>query len=329
MSARGMILKSNVTHLCTTDDPADSLEWHKKIKADKSFNVQVLPAWRPEAAMKIADKGFATYVRRLAGAAEMDIGSYDDFKAAMIKRLEFFNQMGCRASDHSLDYAMYVPATAAEIEDIFASALAGEDITYEEDLKFKTAFLLFIGREYKRLGWVMQLHYGVKRDNNSKMFKSFGANAGCDCIDSYTPSAQLADLLNGLQEADALPKTILYSLNPIDNAAIGSVMGCFQHGPEAGYIQQGSAWWFNDNKTGITEQLTSLANQGLLGCFVGMLTDSRSFVSYTRHEYFRRILCNLIGNLVENGEYPYDESTLGKLVEDISYNNTKNYFHFA
>lgn len=270
-----------------------------------------------------------TYVRRLAGAAEMDIGSYDDFKAAMIKRLEFFNQMGCRASDHSLDYAMYVPATAAEIEDIFASALAGEDITYEEDLKFKTAFLLFIGREYKRLGWVMQLHYGVKRDNNSKMFKSFGANAGCDCIDSYTPSAQLADLLNGLQEADALPKTILYSLNPIDNAAIGSVMGCFQHGPEAGYIQQGSAWWFNDNKTGITEQLTSLANQGLLGCFVGMLTDSRSFVSYTRHEYFRRILCNLIGNLVENGEYPYDESTLGKLVEDISYNNTKNYFHFA
>ena len=234
MSARGMILKSNVTHLCTTDDPADSLEWHKKIKADKSFNVQVLPAWRPEAAMKIADKGFATYVRRLAGAAEMDIGSYDDFKAAMIKRLEFFNQMGCRASDHSLDYAMYVPATAAEIEDIFASALAGEDITYEEDLKFKTAFLLFIGREYKRLGWVMQLHYGVKRDNNSKMFKSFGANAGCDCIDSYTPSAQLADLLNGLQEADALPKTILYSLNPIDNAAIGSVMGCFQHGPEAG-----------------------------------------------------------------------------------------------
>lgn len=271
MSARGMILKSNVTHLCTTDDPADSLEWHKKIKADKSFNVQVLPAWRPEAAMKIADKGFATYVRRLAG----------------------------------------------------------EDITYEEDLKFKTAFLLFIGREYKRLGWVMQLHYGVKRDNNSKMFKSFGANAGCDCIDSYTPSAQLADLLNGLQEADALPKTILYSLNPIDNAAIGSVMGCFQHGPEAGYIQQGSAWWFNDNKTGITEQLTSLANQGLLGCFVGMLTDSRSFVSYTRHEYFRRILCNLIGNLVENGEYPYDESTLGKLVEDISYNNTKNYFHFA
>ena len=240
-----------------------------------------------------------------------------------------FRSMGCRASDHSLDYAMYVPATAAEIEDIFASALAGEDITYEEDLKFKTAFLLFIGREYKRLGWVMQLHYGVKRDNNSKMFKSFGANAGCDCIDSYTPSAQLADLLNGLQEADALPKTILYSLNPIDNAAIGSVMGCFQHGPEAGYIQQGSAWWFNDNKTGITEQLTSLANQGLLGCFVGMLTDSRSFVSYTRHEYFRRILCNLIGNLVENGEYPYDESTLGKLVEDISYNNTKNYFHFA
>lgn len=329
MSARGIILKSGVTHLCTTDDPADSLEWHKVILEDKSFPVQVLPAWRPDAAMKIADKGYADYIMKLSKAADMDIECYDDFKKALIKRLEFFDTMGCRASDHSLDYAMYAPATESEIEDIFAAALIGDDITYEEELKFKTAFLLFMGKEYKRLGWVMQLHYGVKRDNNGELFRTFGVNAGCDCINSYTPSAQLAELLNGLQEEAALPKTILYSLNPVDNTAIGSVMGCFQKGPEAGYIQQGSAWWFNDNKSGITEQLLSLANQGLLGNFVGMLTDSRSFVSYTRHEYFRRILCNLIGNLVENGEYPYDEQILGKIVEDISYNNTKKFFRFS
>ena len=328
MSVRGMIRKSNVTHLCTTDDPADSLEWHKVIREDNSFTVQVLPAWRPEAAMKIADKGFAAYMKKLGKAAGMTIGSYADLKMAMSRRLEFFNSMGCLASDHSLDYAMYVPATDAEIEDIFASALAGEEISYEKDLKFKTAFLLFLGKEYKKLGWVMQLHYGVKRDNNSRMFRSFGANAGCDCIDSYTPSAQLADLLNGLQEADALPKTILYSLNPVDNTAIGSVMGCFQQGPEAGYIQQGSAWWFNDNRQGMIDQMTSLANQGLLGNFVGMLTDSRSFTSYTRHEYFRRILCDLIGSWVENGEYPWEEATVGKLVQDICYNNVKKYFLF-
>ena len=328
MSARGMIKKAGVTHLCTTDDPADSLKWHQMIKDDQTFEVQVLPAWRPEAAMKIADRDFSAYMQKLSEVSGVEIKSFAALKEALLKRLAFFDAMGCRASDHSLDYAMYVPATDEEIETIFTRALQGQTVSYEEDLKYKTAFLLFMGKQYKRLGWVMQLHYGVKRDNNTKLFRSYGVNAGADCIDSYTPSAQLADLLDGLQEADALPKTILYSLNPIDNVAIGSVMGCFQNGTAPGYIQQGSAWWFNDNKTGITEQLTSLSNQGLLGNFVGMLTDSRSFVSYTRHEYFRRILCNLIGNLVENGEYPADEKTLGKMVQDISYNNTKNYFGF-
>lgn len=329
MSARQLITESHVTHLCTTDDPADSLEWHKKLREDASFTTQVLPAWRPENAMKISWSGFADYLKRLEKVAGMPIESFSDMKKVMRKRLAFFAEMGCVASDHSLDYAMYAPATEGEIETIFAKALHKEPVTYEEDLKYKTAFLLFIGKEYRKLGWVMQLHYGVKRDNSTKLFESYGANAGADCIDSYTPSAQLANLLDALQEADALPKTVLYSLNPVDNAAIGSVIGCFQNEECRGKIQQGSAWWFNDNKQGMIDQMTSLANLGVLGNFIGMLTDSRSFISYPRHEYFRRILCNLIGEWVENGEYPYDEERLGQLVQDISYNNVKEYFSFS
>lgn len=328
MSARNLIVQSKVTHLCTTDDPADTLEWHKIIQDDQSFPVQVLPAWRPEAAMKIGSPDFVNYMKRLGNAAGVEIDSFQTLKEALKKRLAFFEEMGCRASDHSLDYAMYVPASEEEVEQIFAKALNGEAISYEDGLKYKTAFLLFIGKEYKRLGWAMQLHYGVKRDNNQKLYRSFGPDAGVDCIDNHTPSAQLADLLNALDEEDALPKTILYSLNPIDNAAIGSIIGCFQNSECRAKIQQGSAWWFNDNKQGMIDQMTSLANLGVLGNFIGMLTDSRSFISYPRHEYFRRILCNLIGGWVENGEYPDDEKRLGALVQDICYNNTKKYFEF-
>ena len=328
ISARSLIRQSNVTLLCTTDDPADDLEWHKQIAEDKTFDVQVLPAWRPEAAMKIAAPGFAGYIERLGRAADMEITTFGELKTALTKRMEFFNGMRCRISDHSLDYAMYVPASEAEIEDIFARALAGEEVSYEEELKYKTAFLLYAGKEYVRLGWAMQLHYGVKRDNNKKIYRCLGADAGIDCINNHTPSAQLADLLDALNEADALPRTILYSLNPTDNAVIGTVIGCFQDEGCAGKIQQGSAWWFNDNKQGIIDQMTSLANLGLLGNFIGMLTDSRSFLSYTRHEYFRRILCELIGGWVENGEYPNDEKALAKLVKDISYRNAVRYFGF-
>lgn len=328
MSARNLIIQSKVTHLCTTDDPADTLEWHKIIRDDQSFPVQVLPAWRPEAAMKIGSPDFVNYMKRLGNAAGVEINSFRTLKEALKLRLAFFEEMGCRASDHSLDYAMYVPASEEEVEQIFAKAFNGEAISYEDGLKYKTAFLLFIGKEYKRLGWAMQLHYGVKRDNNQKLYRSFGPDAGVDCIDNHTPSAQLADLLNALDCEDALPKTILYSLNPIDNAAIGSIIGCFQNSECRAKIQQGSAWWFNDNKQGMIDQMTSLANLGVLGNFVGMLTDSRSFISYPRHEYFRRILCNLIGGWVENGEYPDDEKRLGALVQDICYNNTKKYFEF-
>lgn len=328
MSARNLIIQSKVTHLCTTDDPADTLEWHKIIRDDQSFPVQVLPAWRPEAAMKIGSLDFVNYMKRLGNAAGVEINSFRTLKEALKLRLAFFEEMGCRASDHSLDYAMYVPASEEEVEQIFAKALNGEAISYEDGLKYKTAFLLFIGKEYKRLSWAMQLHYGVKRDNNQKLYRSFGPDAGVDCIDNHTPSAQLADLLNALDCEDALPKTILYSLNPIDNAAIGSIIGCFQNSECRAKIQQGSAWWFNDNKQGMIDQMTSLANLGVLGNFIGMLTDSRSFISYPRHEYFRRILCNLIGGWVENGEYPDDEKRLGALVQDICYNNTKKYFEF-
>ena len=328
MSVRNLIRQSGVTLLCTTDDPADSLEWHKVIAEDDSFEVQVLPAWRPDKAMNIEKPDYADYLKKLGTAAETEIHTFADLKAALKKRMAFFDSMGCRASDHALEYVMYAPASDEEVETIFAKRLGGEMLTKAEELKFKTAFMLFVGKEYARLGWAMQLHYGCKRDNNVFRYEQLGPDTGYDCIDNYAPSGQMADFLNALNASDELPKTIIYSLNPNDNAAIGTILGCFQDSGAIGKIQQGSAWWFNDHKTGMIEQMTSLANLGLLGNFIGMLTDSRSFLSYTRHEYFRRILCELIGGWVENGEYPADMKVLGKMVEDISYNNAVRYFGF-
>ena len=221
---------------------------------------------------------------------------------------------------------MYCPASDEEVEAIFAKRLAGEMVSREEELKYKTAFMLFVGRKYHELDWAMQLHYGCKRDNNGLMFEKLGPDTGYDCINNYAPSAQTADFLNALISTDELPRTILYSLNPVDNAAIGTILGCFQDSTAAAKIQQGSAWWFNDHKKGMEEQLISLANLGNLSGFVGMLTDSRSFLSYTRHEYFRRILCNLIGNWVENGEFPADMDVLEEIVKGIAFNNAKAYF---
>ena len=328
MSARNIILKSNVTTVCTTDDPVDSLEWHRAIKADESFKVQVLPAWRPDKAMYIEKPDYLDYLKKLSDVSGITVNSFGTLKEALINRMEFFNENGCSVSDHGLPYVMYSPASEAEIESFFSKRLNGEVLTTEEEFKFKTAFMVFVGKEYHRLGWVMQLHYGVKRDNDVRRFKQLGPDTGFDCINSSAPAAELADFLNALNLTDELPKTIVYSLNPIDNAAIGTIIGCFQDSSAIGKIQQGSAWWFNDHKTGMTEQMTSLANLGLLANFVGMLTDSRSFISYTRHEYFRRILCNLIGGWVENGEYPADFEMLGRMVQDISYYNCKRYFNF-
>ena len=326
--ARNLIRKSNVTLLCTTDDPADSLEWHRKLAEDKSFEVKVLPAWRPDKALSIGKEDYKEYLLKLEEAAGMKIGSFTQLMEALDKRMDYFASMGCKVSDHGLPYVMYAPSCIEDAERIFRGRLEGSMPSPAEEAQFMTACMLELGRKYHKKNWVMQLHYGVKRDNNKRLFRAVGADAGVDCIDNYTPSAQLADFLNALDETAQLPKTIVYSLNPIDNAAIGSVIGCFQGDGCIGKVQQGSAWWFNDHKNGMEEQLKNLAASGLLSSFIGMLTDSRSFLSYVRHEYFRRILCNLIGGFVERGEYPDDEEVLGGMIERICYHNAMAYFGF-
>lgn len=328
MRVRSLIEKSGVTLLCTTDDPVDDLHWHKMLKDDPDFQIQVLPAWRPDKAMNIDKPDFAEYIKKLADAAEMPVTTFAQLKMALQKRMDFFAASGCSVSDHGIDYVMYAPASEEEIEKILEKRLSGENLDTLEIEQYKTACLLFLGREYKKRQWVMQLHYGCKRDNNQKMYRKLGPDTGYDCISNYTPAKQLTEFLNAVEEQEGLPKTILYSLNPIDDALIDSVIGCFQNSDAVGKIQHGSAWWFNDNKSGMEKQMSSLANLGMLANFVGMLTDSRSFLSYPRHEYFRRILCNLLGEWVENGEYPADMKCLGSIVKDISYNNAVRYFGF-
>ncbi|MGN0305598.1 MAG: glucuronate isomerase [Lachnospiraceae bacterium] len=325
-SARGIIERSKVQLLCTTDDPADTLEWHERLKEEESFKVQVLPTWRPDRALSLEKTDYLDYLQKLEKASGEKIASYNDLLEALRIRMDFFAEMGCRISDHGLAYVYYAPAAGQQIEEIFAKRLTGELPSKEEEAQFKTAFLIAMGKEYCRRGWAMQLHFGVKRDNSRRVFSKLGADAGIDCISNYTPSDQLASFLDSLDITRELPKTILYSLNPVDNAAIETVIGCFQTSCTPGKIQQGSAWWFNDHKVGMQEQMTSLANLGVLGNFIGMLTDSRSFVSYTRHEYFRRILCDLMGGWVEKGEYPADEKSLERIIKGICYNNAVRYF---
>jgi glucuronate isomerase len=329
LSARGIISNSNVTVLCTTDDPADTLEHHIQIAKDNSFETKVLPALRPDEAVNIEKPGFIAYLDKLSKASNIHINSFASLCEALKNRMEFFDSVGCKTSDHGLDFVMYYPASIQEIEGIMTRRLNGADLSNEDVLRFKTELLLFLGRENHRLNWVMQLHYGVKRDNNKRKFASLGPNTGYDCIDdSRNSSAQLADFLNALDTDNQLPKTILYSLNPIDNAAIDTVMGCFQDDSAIGKIQHGSAWWFNDNELGMRDHLATLSSISLVSNFVGMLTDSRSFLSYTRHEYFRRILCDIFGELVETGRFPKDLKILKKVVQDISYNNSINFFEF-
>ncbi len=328
MSVRNLIRKSNVTLICTTDDPVDDLRWHQVIKEDASFEVKVLPAWRPDKAMNIEKPEYPDYLEKLSNVSGIKIQSFENLCKALTIRMDFFASMGCSVSDHALEYVMYAPASAEELETIFSNRLAGNIPSKDKELKFKTAFMLYVGKEYAKRNWVMQLHYGCKRDNNDLMYRALGPDTGYDCINNYAPSAQMADFLNALNKDGNLPKTILYSLNPNDNEAIGTILGCFQNSDAVGKIQQGSAWWFNDHKIGMQNQMLSLANLGNLSGFVGMLTDSRSFLSYTRHEYFRRILCNLLGDFVENGEFPNDEEVLKEIVKGISYNNAVNYFAF-
>ena len=327
MTVRGLIKQSGVTLICTTDDPVDTLEWHQKIAADDTFDVQVLPAWRPDKAMNVEKPTFAPYIAQLSQVSGIAVTDLASLKDALKNRMEYFAANGCSVSDHALEYVMYAPASDEEVDAILKRGLKGEAISKEDELKYKTAFMLFVARQYAKMNWVMQIHYGCKRDNNAYMFEKLGADTGYDCINNYAPSAQMADFLNELSATGDIPKTILYSLNPNDNASIASIIGCFQ-GDVPGKIQQGSAWWFNDHKLGMIEQMSELANLGCLGSFVGMLTDSRGFLSYTRHEYFRRILCELFGSWVENGEYPADMKALESMVRGISYNNAVKYFGF-
>lgn len=328
MSARNLIANSGVTLVCTTDDPADSLEWHQQLAQDSSFPVKVLPAWRPDAAMGLERPEYLDYLQRLGQAAGVEIRTYGDLKKALLSRMAFFDKMGCRASDHALTVAVCQPASEEELERVFQKRLEGEPLTQEELAAFQTGFLRFVAGEYKRLGWVMQLHYGCRRNNNTRMFHKLGRDTGYDAVLQGTPSLEVAAFLDLLASQDALPRMVLYSLNPNDDEGLHSVIGCFQDGTPLGRIQQGSAWWFNDHKAGMVKQLTAFANGGLLGNFIGMLTDSRSFLSYPRHEYFRRILCELLGAWVENGEYPADWKALEKMVRGVCYNNAVEFFGF-
>ena len=328
MSARNLIANSGVTLVCTTDDPADSLEWHQQLAQDSSFPLKVLPAWRPDAAMGLERPEYLDYLQRLGQAAGVKIRTYADLKEALLSRMAFFDKMGCRASDHALTVAVCQPASEEELERVFQKRLEGEPLTQEELAAFQTGFLRFVAGEYKRLGWVMQLHYGCRRNNNTRMFHKLGRDTGYDAVLQGTPSLEVAAFLDLLASQDALPRMVLYSLNPNDDEGLNSVIGCFQDGTPLGRIQQGSAWWFNDHKAGMVKQLTAFANGGLLGNFIGMLTDSRSFLSYPRHEYFRRILCELLGAWVENGEYPADWKALEKMVRGVCYNNAVEFFGF-
>lgn len=328
VSARSLILQSNVKLICTADDPVDSLEWHRMLAKDDTFDVKVKPSWRPNKAMNIEKENYRDYLEQLSEISGTEIYSFATLKEALLTRMDFFDSMGCTVSDHALEYIMYDPATEDEIEDIFTKRFSVKPLTDRDISKFKTAFMLFMAEEYSKRDWVMQIHYGAKRDNNTTMLERLGPDTGYDCINNHAPSYQMADFLNALDVKEALPKTIIYSLNPNDNAAIASILGCFQDSGAISKLQQGSAWWFNDHKQGILEQLSSLASLGNLSGFVGMLTDSRSFLSYTRHEYFRRILCDLLGGIVENGEFPDDMDTLKEIVQDISYYNAVRYFGF-
>ncbi len=327
MSVRGLIRQSAVEFIGTTDDPTDNLEWHSRLAADDTFKTVVAPSFRPDKALNIDKFGWQEYIGKLSSVSGVKIYDMASLKKALSKRMAFFASMGCKVSDHGLDHMIFSEASRKDNDTVMHRALNGGTVSTAEAEAFKTELLMFCAGEYKRMGWVMQLHYNCLRNPNTAMFQKLGPDTGFDCIGPQNGSEKLAKLLDKLYAADALPKTILYSLDGTDNAFLDSIIGSFQGTEIAGKLQHGSAWWFNDHLQGMREQLISLANLSLLGNFVGMLTDSRSFLSYTRHEYFRRILCSLIGEWVENGEYPADMEQLGELITDICHDNAARYFN--
>ena len=323
---RELIEKSNVAFVCTTDDAADTLEYHKLLAEDKSFKCKVLPAFRPDKALGIELDGYNDWVKALENVYGKAVPSFTELKTALLSRIEFFAEMGCRASDHAFTYVPYKRADEDELNVIFSKRLSGECLSTEEIDKYKTELMLFLANEYAKLGWGMEIHIGAMRNNNGVMFKKLGPDTGYDSVADYEIAVNLSRLLDAMNTEYRLPKTVLFTLNPKDNYVLGTMLGNFQSDEAESKIQFGSAWWFNDNYDGMRTQMQTLMNLGVISKFVGMITDSRSFLSYPRHEYFRRILCELLGDLVEECKYPNDIEFLSKVVQDISFNNAVKYF---
>ncbi len=325
---QSLIMRSNVKVVCTTDDPIDSLEYHKKLKNVEGFDCKVLPSFRPDKALNAHLDGFADYIKELGKAAGIEIKSYKDVIEALMIRADYFDAVGCKVSDQAFDYPPYAIADDSEIDAIFESAMRGEKISLADCDKYRTPVLLALGRKYHELGWAMEIHIGAMRNNNTLMFQKIGADTGFDSVGDAEIAQPLSRFLDALNKEDMLPKTILFNLNDKDNTVLGTMLGNFQSADAESKIQFGPAWWFLDTMDGMINQMKTLGNLGVLGKFVGMETDSRSFTSYGRHEYFRRIMCALIGRWVEDGWYAYDEDILKEIIQGISYNNAIKYFDF-
>ena len=328
-TARGMMRRYNVETVCTTDDPIDTLEWHKKTR-ESGFEIKMIPAWRPDKAMAVENpQNFRTYIEKLSEVSGVAISKFQDVVDALQNRHDFFAENGCKLSDHGIEEYYAEDYTNAEIEAIFNKVYGGTELTHEEVLKFKSAMMVIFAEMDHESGWAQQFHYGAIRDNNTKMFNLLGPDTGFDSIGQFNTAKAMSKFLNRLATNDKLTKTIIYNLNPADNEVVATMLGNFQDGTCPGKIQWGSGWWFLDQKDGMEKQMNALSLLGLLSRFVGMLTDSRSFLSYPRHEYFRRVLCNLVGRDIENGEIPASEmDRVKQMIEDISYYNAKNYFNF-
>ena len=325
---QSLIAKSNVKIVCTTDDPIDSLEYHKKLSEVDGFDCKVLASFRPDKALNIHLDGFADYIRSLGEVAGVDIKSYKDVITVLLKRCDYFNEVGCRVSDQAFEYIPFDIAPDDEIDAVFQRAMNAEKVTQSDGDKYRTALMLALGKKYHELGWAMEIHIGVIRNNSSRMFDLIGADTGFDSVGDREIATELSRFLDALDSTNDLPKTILFNLNDKDNIVLATMLGNFQSSEAESKLQFGPAWWFLDTMDGMTAQMKSLANLGVLGKFIGMETDSRSFTSYGRHEYFRRIMCRLIGRWVEDGMYADDEEMLEEIVKGISYNNAIKYFGF-
>jgi glucuronate isomerase len=326
-STRNLLRKVNAEFVCTTEDPIDTLEFHQQL-AKSSFETKVSTAFRPDKAILISNDGYNAYIDTLGEVAGISIHTYTDLCSALTNRIDFFDKNGCKLCDHGLDQIYFENFTESEVNAIFKKKRENKEISNEEALKFQTAILLFLSETYHQYGWIQQFHLGALRNNNERMHRILGPDTGWDSIGDYPQAQKLSGFLNALDRKNKLTKTIIYNLNPADNEVMATMIGNFNDGSVKGKVQFGSGWWFLDQKDGMTKQLNALSNMGLISCFIGMLTDSRSFLSFPRHEYFRRILCNLLGDEIKRGELPNDMEWIGKMVSDISYNNAKEYFKF-